>query len=371
LLLIQNILGLQESSKKLDPALVKATIEKWAQREPKSFSYKNGRRGRENLPQRAIRWLHHMDRLQIAAVDKSVCSVLIEDFTDYMRQQMGLSEATIKIRNWYVEDFLRWFFRDHRSLSEITIAEIDEAVVRKGRDDGYSRNSVKVYASGIRTFLRHAEKKGWCRHGLADLIESPRVYQNEGLPSGPSWDDVKRVIATTETRRPMDLRDRAMLLLFAVYGMRSGEVRSLKLENLDWAKNLIWVPRTKGRRIQCYPLVETVGEAILRYLEDGRPNFSKYREVFLTMEAPIQPLRGSSAWTIVAKRLRPLRLPLSQHGPHALRHACATHLLAEGLSLKEIGDHLGHRDPNVTGVYAKVDIKGLREVADFALGGLV
>ena len=115
--------------------------------------------------------------------DTNAYSVLIEDFAGYMRQQRGLSEETIKGRCWCVEDFLQWFFRDHLSLSDITIAEIDEAIARKGRDDGYGRSSVKVYASGIRTFFRHAERKGWCRRGLADVIESPRVYQYEGLPS--------------------------------------------------------------------------------------------------------------------------------------------------------------------------------------------
>lgn len=370
LLLIQSLLGLPESSQKLDPPIVRAAIEKWTAREPKHFNHKNGRRGRENLTQRAVHWLHHMDRLQVSPSYTNAYGALVEDFAGYMRLQRGLSEETIKTRCWYVEDFLQWFYRNHRSLSDITIAEIDEAIARKGRDDGYSRLSVQVYASGIRNFFRHAERKGWCRGGLADLIESPRVYQYEGLPSGPSWDDVQRVIATTEKGRPKDLRDRAMLLLLAVYGLRSGEVRTLKLEDLDWEKNLIWVPRTKGRRKQCYPLAETVGEAILRYLEDGRPKSARYREVFLTVEAPIQPLRGSSVWTMVAKRLRPLDVPLRQHGPHVLRHACATHLLAEGLSLKEIGDHLGHRLPKTTAVYAKVDMTDLREVANFALGGL-
>lgn len=370
LLLIQNLLGLPESSQKLDPATIQAAIEKWAAREPKHFNHKNGRRGRKNLTQRAVHWLRYMDRLQISRPDTRAYSTLIEDFASYMRLQRGLSEETIKTRCWYVEDFLQWFFRDHRSMSDITIAEIDEAVARKGRDDGYSRLSVQVYASGIRNFLRHAERRGWCRRGLADLIESPRVYQYESLPSGPSWDDVQRVIATTEEGRPKDLRDRAMLLLLAVYGLRSGEVRALKLEDLDWEKNLIWVPRAKGRRKQCYPLAEAVGEAILRYLEDGRPKSFRYREVFLTVEAPIQPLRRSSVWTMVAKRIRPLDVPLRQHGPHVLRHACATHLLAQGLSLKEIGDHLGHRLPKTTAVYAKVNMSGLREVANFTLGGL-
>jgi site-specific recombinase XerD len=318
-----------------------------------------------------MNWLRYMDRLQVSVPNTSAFDSLIEDFAGYMRLQRGLSEETIKTRCWYVEDFLQWFVSKDRSLSDITIADIDEAIARKGRDDGYSRLSVQVYASGIRNFFRHAERRGWCRRGLADLIEAPRVYQYESLPRGPSWDEVQRLLATAEKGTPKDLRDRAMLLLLAVYALRSGEVRALKLEDLDWEKNLIWVPRAKGRRTQCYPLAETVGEAILRYLEDGRPKSSGYREVFLTVEAPIQPLRRSSVWTMVAKRLQPLGVPLRQHGPHVLRHACATHLLAQGLSLKEIGDHLGHRLPKTTAVYAKVNMAGLREVANFSLGGLV
>lgn len=370
LLLIQSLLGLPESSQRLDPAAVEAVIAKWAAREPKYVSYRNGRRGRENLPHRATRWLLFMDRLEIAPADPRLYDPLVEDFTAYMRQERGLSEATINGRRWIAEDFLQRFFRDHLSLSGVNIGELDEAIAQKGRDDGYSRSSVKTYASGIRSFFRHAERRGWCRRGLAGLIKSPRVYPYEGLPSGPSWKDVQRLIATAESDHPKDLRDRAMLLLFAVYGMRSGEVRALSLEDLDWENNLINVPRTKGRRIQCYPLVATVGDAILRYLEEGRPR-SAYREIFLTVEAPIQPLRGSSSvWTMVAKRLRPLGLALRQRGPHTLRHACATHLLSEGLTLKEIGDHLGHRSPKVTAAYAKVDIAGLREVANFSLGGL-
>jgi site-specific recombinase XerD len=370
LLLIQNLLGLPESSQKLNQPAVKAAIEKWAAREPKHFNNRGGRRGRENLTQRAIHWLRYLDRLQISTSDTGAYSGFVADFAGYMRLERGLSEETLKTRCWYVEDFLQWFLGEGRSLSEITIADIDEAIARKGRDNGYSRLSVQVYASGIRNFFRHAERRGWCRRGLADLIEAPRVYQYESLPRGPSWDDVQRLLATTEKETPKDLRDRAMLLLLAVYGLRSGEVRALKLEDLDWEKNLIWVPRAKGRRTQCYPLAETVGEAILRYLEDGRPKSPGYREVFLTVEAPIQPLRRSSVWTMVAKRLRPLGVPLRQHGPHVLRHACATHLLAQGLSLKEIGDHLGQRLPKTTAVYAKVNMAGLREVANLSLGGL-
>ena len=78
-----------------------------------------------------------------------------------------------------------------------------------------------------------------------------------------------------------------------------------------------------------------------------------------------------SLWELVHKRLQSLHVSLPHYGPHILRHACATRLLAAGLSLKEIGDQLGHTDPNTTRIYAKVDLVGLRQVADFDLGGVL
>ena len=179
-------------------------IEKWiATRQPKHFNHRErAPRLREPDPEGDELAPLHGSSSGFRFPKRTRSADLVEDFAGYMRLQRGLSEETIKTRCWYVEDFLQWFVSKDRSLSDITIADIDEGIARKGRDDGYSRLSVQVYASGIRNFFRHAERKGWCRRGLADLIESPRVYQYESLPPGPSWDDVQRLIATAERGRP-------------------------------------------------------------------------------------------------------------------------------------------------------------------------
>ena len=91
----------------------------------------------------------------------------------------------------------------------------------------------------------------------------------------------------------------------------------------------------------------------------------------MTMRPPFRPLSRVALTAMVMRRLKALGISLSHYGPHSLRHACATHLLAEGLSLKEIGDHLGHRHPDTTAIYAKVDLSGLRQVADFDLRGVL
>lgn len=116
-------------------------------------------------------------------------------------------------------------------------------------------------------------------------------------------------------------------------------------------------------------MVPAIGYAIVRYLKEVRPRCAS-REVFLKILAPLGPMTSNALYSMVATRMRRLGIQAPRRGPHVLRHACAGHLLERGLSLKEIGDHLGHRSLDSTRIYAKVDLQGLREVAAFDLGGL-
>ena len=159
-------------------------------------------------------------------------------------------------------------------------------------------------------------------------------------------------------------------MLFAIYGFRRGEVARLRLDDLNWEHEIISVVRPKQRRAQPYPLVRGVGEALLRYLREVRPRCA-HREIFLTLKAPFRPLSPSGLTHVVNSRLSQFDIRIPRRGPHSLRHACAGHLVAEGFSLKEIGDHLGHRSAYATRIYAKVDVAGLREVANVDLGGLL
>jgi integrase len=195
------------------------------------------------------------------------------------------------------------------------------------------------------------------------------VFSQASLPLGPSWDDVRRLLAMTEDDQRHNIRARPILMLLAIYGLRDGEVRRLRLDDIDWQHEVFRVVSSKTKRFRTYPLTHSVGDAILRYLQEVRPR-SSHRELFLSLNAPFQPVR-TSLWRIVVMRLRSLHVSLAHYGPHALRHACATRLLAAGLSLKEIGDQLGHTNPNSTRIYAKVDLVGLREVADFNMGGVL
>jgi len=188
------------------------------------------------------------------------------------------------------------------------------------------------------------------------------------LDPRPTWEEVQQLIASTAGNHAVDIRNHAIVLLLVIYGLRRGEVAQLRLDDVDWEGDILHVRRPKQRRTQRYPLVASVGNAILRYLKEVRPRCT-HRELFLALHAPVRPLLPASITPIVHSRLTAIgvSLPGGRLGAHCLRHACARHLLAAGFSLKQIGDQLGHRSASATLHYAKVDLDGLRQVAELDL----
>lgn len=317
----------------------------------------------------ATEWLRRLGCLQEAPGAQNAFAAQIDAFASHMRDERGLSPVTISTRC----ERLTWFFGGLRpprgTLATISVADVDAFIESKGKQ-GWTRASLAALAGSLRSFFSFAEARGWCAPGITAVIESPRLYAREGIPEGPSWDDVQRLLASTSGDRPADIRDHAILMLLAVYGLRRGEVAGLRLDDLDWEGELIHIARPKQRRAQRYPLLPAVGEAILRYLREVRPRCGD-RTLFLTLGAPIRPLSAPSITPVAHAHLSRLGLTLSPRGAHCLRHACASHLLASGFSLKQIGDHLGHRSANSTLSYTKVDLIGLRQVAELDLGELL
>jgi integrase/recombinase XerD len=347
-------------------AEIEARADRWANRKPKSPVKREVHPSWRRFVGHASRWLTFLGRLQQPALIRSPYAEHIAQFTNFMLQERGLSPQTVEHRRHTIDKFLTQIHDACLSLDVLTVAQVDELLVRKVRDEGYSRATIQTRASTLRAFFRYAEGRGWCRSGLAAAIMAPRVFRYEGLPAGVSWDCVKKVLAAAQGDRFPDIRDRALLMLLAVYGLRAGEVVALRLEDFDWEREVLTVAHGKRQKPRNYPLCRPVGDAVLRYLREARPQSTR-REVFLTLLAPFRPLTRESLGKAVSRRLHALGISLAHYGPHSLRHACATHLLAQGLSLKEIGDHLGHESPETTRIYAKVDLAALRVVADFDL----
>lgn len=293
----------------------------------------------------------------------------LDSYVIWMRDERGFTPSTVEQWGRATTRFLRWCMQKGLKIGELTASDIDNYIAVQG-EGRWTRISTASVVSALRAFLRYAAEEGWCPGRLAESIARPRLYQQESLPYAPDWSAVEQMLADVDTDRPRDIRDRAILLLLALYGMRSGEVAALRLDQIDWAGRSLGLVRLKRRQPQIYPLLPVVAEGLARYIDTVRPA-SSCGEVFLRMQAPWRPLKAGSMFDVANRRFVALGLEAAHRGGHALRHACAVRLLAEGLTLKEIGDHLGHRSTSATSIYAKVNMAALREVGAFDLGDVL
>lgn len=294
-------------------------------------------------------------------------STVYANFMHALNYEMGYRQSTITSVVSIINRFLSWSAQKHAEISSISLYDID-AYLDEGRNSGWRPCTICCQCRVLRTFFRYAERHGLCRVGFADAIQYPRVRHRDKQVFGPPWKQVRKLIAHLNDSDPADCRAKVIFLLCCVYGLRNSEVTRLTLEDFDWQHETFMVTRAKGGARQQFPIQYEVGEAIIRYLKAGRPRCI-CRNLLVTLVQPYRPL--VSVGTVVKNKLRGAGIVSQNYGPHSLRHACATELLRKGTPLRGIADFLGHREIRSVSIYARFDLRSLRKVACFSLGGFL
>jgi integrase/recombinase XerD len=366
---LMRLLDLKDGQR-VSQAQIEAAAVRWSQPKGRRCDWTASRKTRERFVSHGVRWLGFLGWLDECDGNRHPHDAEVQAFVQWLREERGLSDATVRSYRAAADRFfVHLATAKGARLSSISMTDIDDAVAAEHRRGAWGRRTRHDYAQRLRAFFSYAEMRGWCRAGLAAGIVAPRFMADETVPKGLRREDVVRLLASIAGDRPIDKRDRAVLMLFIGYGLRTGEVGGLRLDDLDWENALLRVRCPKPGRTHLWPLSEGVGHAILRYIREARPS-GFGRSLFFTTHAPIRPLDQKALGKMVRDRLAGIGVVTGRRGPHALRHAAAQHLLDQGTSMKVIGDFLGHRDPSSTMIYAKVDLVALREVAALDLGDL-
>jgi site-specific recombinase XerD len=287
------------------------------------------------------------------------------EYAGWMSGLRGLSPVTVLNRCGEARRFLEWVAERARGeeLANRTLVEVNAYV--KERAGSLRRRTLPSFATNIRSFLRWLHMTGQTTRELSSAVITPSLHRFESIPSALRAEDVAKVLAVTRRdRTPKGIRDYAILMLLSRYGLRAGEITALRLEDIDWRKEVIRIHQSKTDYPSCLPLLPEVGEAMLKYLQKARPK-TPVRELFIRCYAPYRPfMDGSSLYGLIQCRLEAAGVvPLGKRGPHAFRHARAVSMLRAKVPVKEIGDVLGHRATDSTLVYLKLATEDLRSVA--------
>lgn len=284
-----------------------------------------------------------------------------QEFAQYLREERLLAPPTIITYVVFAGDFLKdRFGTGSVDLSQLCAVDVISFVRRRAPHLHVKR--AKLLTTALRSFLRYGCYLGKVR---ADLINAVPIVASWSMPLIPraiSPDQVRQVLSHVDRRTKVGRRDYAILLLLARLGLRAGEIVSLELQDIDWNASSLSVRGKGGRRSQL-PLPKDVGDAFVAYLQHGRPRTS-CRRVFLRAKAPLRGFLGPSAVsTVVRHAIVRAGVEAPSRGAHQFRHGLASEMLRRGASLAEIGELLGHRSPETTKIYAKVDLKVLRTLA--------
>ncbi len=308
-------------------------------------------------------WERYLDEQKLLPpLQATPIATLTNEYRLYLGSIRNAKRSTVMHHFRTASSFLSQlgYEKNPSCLSEVDLNAV-EAFVRM-RSQSVSRASLQHDITNLRSFLRFLSVRGQVRPGLDKQIDSPRLYTGEQLPRSLSWKTVQSLLASIDRTIPMGLRDYAMLLLIATYGLRVSEVVALKLDDIQWRAATIRIPSCKSVSPPLLPLMDAVGESLVAYLRRGRPPLP-HRQVFLRHRAPAGLLTPSAVGKAFLKWVRKSGLNIPYQGPHCLRHTLAVHLLRHEVPLKTIGDVLGHRSAESTCTYIRLAVEELRDVA--------
>lgn len=361
-----EFLGLRNTKMVTDEEIF-AAAKKWKNYSDPSLHKKSGSKWNDTFfITVAKKWLATMNMYKVEET-KSISDIRIEKYLHAL-QYRGYSYATLTSSSRLLHRFYDTIGKQNTE-GPITLADIDKCI-EMYTPCHTNRQTNKAYMARIRSYLHYAAEQGWCQPGVYEAVVLPRIYKEENLPSFMSWDMVQAILQRMKNAKGKSARrNYTIFLLLAAYGLRCSEVANLKIFDIDWRKEQIHIQHAKGGKSQTFPLLRSVGEAIIEYLRYERRNDSHNDSLFFCAKAPFRAITCHAIHDIVRRELQDVSI--KHKGPHSLRHSYATFLINNGQTMKEVGDLLGHKSIDSTRIYAKVDFQSLREVSNINFDGVL
>ena len=291
------------------------------------------------------------------------------EYLNYLRHVKKLATGTVQNRKAPTLKFLLEFKKQNTpsTIGSLEPAQIQDYTLSTAAK--LSKHQKRSFIIALRDFFHFLHFSKYTKTDLSICVPAVMSFRHSSVPKGMPWKVVEQLLKVPNQKTFCGKRDYAIILILARYGVRSIQLRALKMNDIDWKKGIIRFAACKGGNDVVVPLLPDVAKALIAYFKAGRKLApQKYTEVFLTSgtygsRASGQRPLAESTWNIVANAFKKIAMetsPIHKRGPHAIRHAYATKLLAENEPIKSIADLLGHKSIDTTFIYTKASVESLR-----------
>ena len=217
---------------------------------------------------------------------------LAPGFREHLSDERGLRPDTLAS----YEHHMRVFERFLQSAAITDLSTLTPKIVNQFLIDstaGQQPGGRQAQAGALRVLLRYLRRQEIIATDLSRAVPRGRTYKQAAIPRAIPWSDIERILASVDRRSAGGKRDYAVLMLFATYGLRAQEVAALELSAIDWPQSRFHVLSRKAGNSTTYPLAAPVGEAIIDYLRNARPQCTD-RHLFISLTAPFRGRASAS-----------------------------------------------------------------------------
>lgn len=285
----------------------------------------------------------------------------MKDFLSYKRS-LRLKPITIDKIESHMSSFNFWLAANRIfSIDDVKHPQIIAYI--KNLDPGKKAlvHDTLIDLRGFFTFLQNTRVLSV---KLAAFIPRDNYQHQAKLPSLYTEEEIVLLLKSVDRGTTVGKRDYAILILAAYLGLRASDIANLQFKNLLWEKNTIALRQYKTGKDLQLPLLPVVGNALIDYIQYGRP-ISNEPYIFLLLVSPFLPVRRQTVAGLINRRFVNAGFGSAnrKHGGHALRHSLVKELLKNNQSIPVISEVLGHKSTTSTRHYIRIDIENLRRCA--------
>ncbi len=279
------------------------------------------------------------------------------------QQEKNLSARTICGKKIILVRFLSHLEKQELTdIRDLTSSEVLSYLPTLAKFRNNTRSGILF---SIRNFLLFLYSEGYITEPLNDLFAVIISNKFDRLPSYYSTEEVNNLLCQVDRNSTVGCRDYLILLLAVQFGLRAGDIRRLKFQNIKWSRSTIEFIQQKTNAPIQLPLTDEFKYAVADYMKNSRPEVDD-PHIFVRHRAPFQPFGESNSFHHIINKyisLAGIELSGRRHGLHSMRHSAASNLLQNNTPYPVITGILGHKNTAMTKCYLRIDIQQLRTVA--------
>ena len=286
---------------------------------------------------------------------------ILMNYIENLRQS-NLTDRTIQGKQIIIIRFL--YFLKTNKITEISKVQTKNVLSYIESLTNYATSTKETILYTLKDFFNFLSSNNYNANRLAQLFPIIRSNKLEKLSSYYTAEEIQSVLSSVDRNTEIGRRDYLILILAVQLGMRAGDIRKLKLDDIKWHLEKIEFIQEKTKNTSHLPLSENIKYALIDYLKNSRP-LSNDPHIFIRHRTPYGRFeKGNVFWSVVNKYLVLAEIETNgrKHGLHSMRHSLASNLLQNNIPLPIISGILGHENSNTTKKYLRIDIEQLRTV---------